>query len=63
MSKKCPKCESPQPHLYPAVAFEGEVGDCLDPFHRIITPQNTAEKIRYVDDLRARMSPEKRSPR
>lgn len=41
----CPTCDSPEPHLHPAVQFEGEVGLCMDPFHRVITPQNTPERI------------------
>lgn len=33
MSDKCPTCESPQPHLHPAVQHEGEVHLCRDPWH------------------------------
>lgn len=43
---KCPKCESPSPHLHPAVQHEGEVHICHDEFHRRVTPQNTPAKIR-----------------
>lgn len=45
----CPTCGSPQPHLHPAVQFEGEVQPCLDAFHRTVTPQNTPERIAAVD--------------
>jgi hypothetical protein len=31
--KKCPRCDSPQPHLHPAVQFEGEVEPCGHPWH------------------------------
>jgi hypothetical protein len=37
---KCPTCESPAPHLHPALAFEGEVATCKDAFHSIATNQN-----------------------
>ncbi len=43
---RCPKCDSPQPHLHPAVQCDGEVHVCSDDFHRTITPSNTPEKIR-----------------
>lgn len=48
---KCPTCNSPQPHLHPAMQHEGEVQPCRDAFHRIVTPQNTAEKIAAVQAL------------
>jgi hypothetical protein len=30
---RCPKCNSPQPHLHPSIQFEGEVQPCLHPWH------------------------------
>lgn len=36
----CPKCESPSPHLHPAVQHEGEIEICTDNFHLTDTPQN-----------------------
>lgn len=41
----CPTCGSPAPHLHPAVQSEGEVQPCADPFHHVVTPENTAERI------------------
>ena len=31
--KNCPTCESPQPHLHPAMQSEGEVQPCKDLWH------------------------------
>lgn len=42
---RCPRCDSPSPHLHPAMQFEGEVQECSDAFHDRVTPQNTAERI------------------
>jgi hypothetical protein len=39
---KCPTCSSPAPHLHPAIAFEGEVQPCGDPYHLIHTNENRA---------------------
>lgn len=30
---RCPTCDSPQPHLHPAVQSEGEVQPCRNPWH------------------------------
>ena len=40
MSQKCPTCDSPAPHLHPAVQYEGEVQLCRDAWHLQITNQN-----------------------
>ena len=53
----CPTCDSPQPHLHPAVQWEGEVHICRDLFHRIVTPENTAERI--LERLGADPAPER----
>lgn len=37
---KCPRCDSPAPHLHPAMQFEGEVQPCTHPYHQQDTPQN-----------------------
>lgn len=38
--ERCPRCNSPQPHLHPAAQFEGEVQVCAHDFHSIVTNQN-----------------------
>lgn len=48
--KHCPRCDSPQPHLHPAVQFEGEVQPCAHDYHLTPTPQNTREKIKRHRD-------------
>lgn len=32
-SAKCPTCDSPAPHLHPAMQHEGEVQPCKDAWH------------------------------
>lgn len=39
---RCPTCDSPAPHLHPAVQHEGEVQVCGDNFHKRVTNQNPA---------------------
>lgn len=31
--EKCPTCESPSPHLHPAMQYEGEVQPCRNSWH------------------------------
>lgn len=37
---KCKTCDSPRPHLHPAMNNGGEVQPCKDKFHLADTPQN-----------------------
>lgn len=37
---RCPTCNSPSPHLHPAIQSEEEVEICLDPFHGPSPQQN-----------------------
>lgn len=50
---RCPTCNSPQPHLHPAVQVEGEVEVCAHSFHLTLTPQNTLKHIMEVERKRA----------
>lgn len=50
---KCPTCDSPSPHLHPAVQHEGEVQLCHDAFHQRVTPENGPEKIAEIQALLA----------
>jgi len=40
---RCPRCDSPAPHLHPATQHEGEVQVCSHQFHQRITPENKPE--------------------
>ena len=48
---KCPTCNSPEPHLHPAMQFEGEVETCINEFHLIPTNMNRQQ---YIDDVLAK---------
>lgn len=43
--RSCPTCGSRHPHLHPATQHEAEVQPCFDPFHEIVTLQNTPKRI------------------
>lgn len=45
MTRHCPRCDSPQPHLHPAMQFEGEVQPCSHPYHQTVTASNTLARI------------------
>ena len=47
-NQRCPSCDSPSPHLHPAVQFEGEVETCSDEYHLRITNRNKPEYIKAV---------------
>ena len=49
----CPHCNSPSPHLHPAVQFEGETETCVDDYHLIPTNQNAPAYIAGVVAKRA----------
>lgn len=49
--RKCPRCESPAPHLHPAIQFDGEVQPCTHKYHKQITPENTKEKIEATNQV------------
>jgi hypothetical protein len=53
---RCPRCDSPAPHLHPAVQHEGEVQPCPHAFHLTVTVQNTPERIEQTRALLARIS-------
>ena len=47
---RCPRCDSPQPHLHPAVQCEGEVQLCSHEYHHQVTSQNTQERIDSLEE-------------
>lgn len=47
----CPRCDSPAPHLHPAVQCGGEVSPCAHSFHERLTPENTPGKIAETQRL------------
>lgn len=56
MAERCPTCNSPKPHLHPAVQFEGETETCVDDFHLREHNQQTAANIANVMAKRAALS-------
>ncbi len=50
---RCPTCNSKEPHLHPATAFEGEVEVCADDFHLTPTNRNRPE---YIAAVRAKQT-------
>ncbi len=50
---RCDTCESPAPHMHPALAHEGEVEPCRDDFHRRATAENTPDRIARIDAILA----------
>jgi hypothetical protein len=52
MTNRCPRCDSPAPHLHPAVQCEGEVELCTHHFHLTPTNQNRPE---WIENVRAKL--------
>lgn len=46
---RCPTCDSPAPHLHPAVQHEGEVQVCRDAFHDRATPEQPRGRVNPYD--------------
>jgi len=57
---RCPRCNSPKPHLHPAMQVGGEVQICTDVFHRTVTSENTQARIDEVFGIDARYSHDRR---
>jgi Zn finger protein HypA/HybF involved in hydrogenase expression len=54
---RCPRCDSPDPQLHPAVQHGGEVQPCPHRFHMIVTAANTEERIEETQALIDRWDP------
>ena len=48
---RCPTCRSRDPHLHPAIQYEGEVEVCTDVYHLIPTNQN---RLEYIEAVKAK---------
>ena len=53
---RCPSCNSPSPHLHPAMQFDGEVEVCGNEFHLQATPQ---QKPEYIEAYKQKRTPMK----
>lgn len=62
-TKQCPKCSSPQRHLHPSLQHEGEVSLCDDPYHRLVTSENTKERTAGVLKILKEIHPVSMSPK
>lgn len=59
---RCPTCDSPRPHLHPAMALGGECEPCIDPFHDAAAPHTRdAALVAYIEEKRAKRALGKRS--
>lgn len=45
VNRRCPRCDSPAPHLHPATQHEGEAQVCPHVFHRQVTARNTPARL------------------
>lgn len=58
-AERCPTCDSPRPHLHPAVQYEGEVQLCRDAWHGVFNKpieaaRRAAGVVAFVEVLRAK---------